>query len=77
KENCDFDVSSMGYVYNFGLMAKKAEDYGSHDKTFEIQADGKVEVIDAEGNVILENQVEKGDIWRASQTKDIAVKDWV
>ncbi|WP_239181768.1 NADP-dependent isocitrate dehydrogenase, partial [Citrobacter werkmanii] len=77
KENGAFDVATMGDVSNVGLMAKKAEEYGSHDKTFEIQADGKVEVIDAEGNVIFEHQVEKGDIWRACQTKDIAVKDWV
>ncbi|WP_150464018.1 NADP-dependent isocitrate dehydrogenase [Francisella sp. XLW-1] len=77
KENGAFDVATMGDVSNVGLMAKKAEEYGSHDKTFEIQADGKVEVIDIEGNVILEHQVEKGDIWRACQTKDIAVKDWV
>ena len=77
KENGAFDVTTMGDVSNVGLMAKKAEEYGSHDKTFEIQADGKVEVIDADGNVIFEHQVDKGDIWRACQTKDIAVKDWV
>ena len=77
KENGAFDVATMGDVSNVGLMAKKAEEYGSHDKTFEIQADGKVEVIDADGNVIFEHQVDKGDIWRACQTKDIAVKDWV
>ncbi|ASG68540.1 isocitrate dehydrogenase (NADP(+)) [Francisella halioticida] len=77
RENGAFDVATMGDVSNVGLMAKKAEEYGSHDKTFEIQADGKVEVIDADGNVIFEHQVEKGDIWRACQTKDIAVKDWV
>ncbi|GAB4221823.1 MAG: NADP-dependent isocitrate dehydrogenase [Francisella sp.] len=77
KENGAFDVSTMGDISNVGLMAKKAEEYGSHDKTFEISADGKVEVIDADGNVIFSHQVEKGDVWRACQTKDIAVKDWV
>ncbi|QIV94870.1 NADP-dependent isocitrate dehydrogenase [Allofrancisella frigidaquae] len=77
KENGAFDVATMGDVSNVGLMAKKAEEYGSHDKTFEIQADGKVLVIDAEDNIIFEHNVEKGDIWRACQTKDIAVKDWV
>ncbi|QIV95692.1 isocitrate dehydrogenase [Allofrancisella inopinata] len=77
KENGAFDVATMGDVSNVGLMAKKAEEYGSHDKTFEIQADGKVLVIDTEDNIIFEHNVEKGDIWRACQTKDIAVKDWV
>ncbi|AJC49349.1 NADP-dependent isocitrate dehydrogenase [Allofrancisella guangzhouensis] len=77
RENGAFDVATMGDVSNVGLMAKKAEEYGSHDKTFEIQADGKVLVIDAEDNVIFEHGVEEGDIWRACQTKDIAVKDWV
>ncbi|KEI35441.1 isocitrate dehydrogenase [NADP] [Francisella sp. W12-1067] len=77
KENGAFDVATMGDVSNVGLMAKKAEEYGSHDKTFEVQADGKVLVIDAEDNIIFEHNVEKGDIWRACQTKDIAVKDWV
>ena len=77
KENGAFDVTTMGDISNVGLMAKKAEEYGSHDKTFEIQADGKVEVIDADGTVIFKHSVEKGDIWRACQTKDIAIKDWV
>lgn len=77
RENGAFDVATMGDVSNVGLMAKKAEEYGSHDKTFEIQADGKVEIIDADSNVVLTHDVEQGDIWRACQTKDIAVKDWV
>ncbi|AXA33379.1 NADP-dependent isocitrate dehydrogenase [Francisella adeliensis] len=77
RENGAFDVSTMGDVSNVGLMAKKAQEYGSHDKTFEIAADGKVQVIDADGKVILEHSVEAGDIWRACQTKDVAVKDWV
>lgn len=77
KENGAFDVATMGDVSNVGLMAKKAEEYGSHDKTFEIESDGKVQVIDSDNNVILEHDVEKGDIWRACQTKDVAVKDWV
>ena len=77
RENGAFDVTTMGDVSNVGLMAKKAEEYGSHDKTFEIAADGKVKIIDADGKVILEHSVESGDIWRACQTKDIAVKDWV
>ncbi|QLE78845.1 NADP-dependent isocitrate dehydrogenase [Francisella sp. Scap27] len=77
RENGAFDVSTMGDVSNVGLMAKKAQEYGSHDKTFEIAAEGKVQVIDADGKVILEHTVEAGDIWRACQTKDVAVKDWV
>jgi isocitrate dehydrogenase len=77
RENGAFDVTTMGDVSNVGLMAKKAEEYGSHDKTFEIVADGKVQVIDADGKVILEHSVEAGDVWRACQTKDVAVKDWV
>ncbi|APC97333.1 NADP-dependent isocitrate dehydrogenase [Francisella frigiditurris] len=77
KENGAFDVATMGDVSNVGLMAKKAEEYGSHDKTFEIESDGKVQVIDSDNNIILEHDVEKGDVWRACQTKDVAVKDWV
>lgn len=72
-----FDPSTMGSVANVGLMAKKAEEYGSHDKTFEAPASGTVQVIDAEGRVLLEQSVEKGDLFRACQTKDIAVRDWV
>ncbi|MEL7226609.1 MAG: NADP-dependent isocitrate dehydrogenase, partial [Cyanobacteria bacterium J06576_12] len=62
---------------NVGLMAKKAEEYGSHDKTFEIPADGSVRVVDDAGTTLMEHSVEKGDIWRMCQTKDVAVKDWV
>jgi isocitrate dehydrogenase len=67
----------MGTVPNVGLMAQKAEEYGSHDKTFEIQTDGIVKVTDTSGNVLLEHAVEKGDIWRMCQTKDEPIKDWV
>ncbi|CAI8337037.1 MAG: Isocitrate dehydrogenase [NADP] [Cryomorphaceae bacterium] len=67
----------MGTVSNVGLMAQKAEEYGSHDKTFEIQTDGIVKVTDTLGNVLLEHTVEKGDIWRMCQTKDEPIKDWV
>ncbi|WP_299681956.1 NADP-dependent isocitrate dehydrogenase [uncultured Tenacibaculum sp.] len=77
KENGAFDPTTMGTVPNVGLMAKKAEEYGSHDKTFEIAADGKVSVIDSEGNTLIEHTVETGDIWRMCQTKDAPVKDWV
>ncbi len=72
-----FDVTTMGNVSNVGLMAQKAEEYGSHDKTFEITADGKVEVVDASGKVLMSHQVEAGDIWRMCQTKDIPIQDWV
>jgi isocitrate dehydrogenase len=67
----------MGNVANVGLMAQKAEEYGSHDKTFEIAAAGTVRVVDGEGRVLLEHRVEAGDIWRMCQTKDIAIRDWV
>ncbi len=77
KQHGAFDPSTMGSVANVGLMAKKAEEYGSHDKTFEIAAPGKVQVVDKDGKVLIEHSVEKGDIWRACQTKDIAVRDWV
>lgn len=77
KENGAFDPTTMGTVSNVGLMAQKAEEYGSHDKTFEIPADGKVEIIDEKGNVLTSHQVEAGDIWRACQAKDAPIKDWV
>ena len=77
KENGAFDVTTMGSVSNVGLMAKKAEEYGSHDKTFEIPQGGTVRVVDSSGAVLMEHAVEPGDIWRMCQTKDIAVKDWV
>ena len=72
-----FDPSTMGSVPNVGLMAQKAEEYGSHDKTFEIAAAGTVRVVDAAGATLLEQAVEEGDIWRACQTKDEPVRDWV
>ena len=77
KKHGAFDPTTMGTVPNVGLMAQKAEEYGSHDKTFEISADGKVQVIDASGKVIIEHTVEKGDIWRMCQVKDLPIQDWV
>ena len=77
RENGAFDPATMGTVPNVGLMAQKAEEYGSHDKTFEINADGVVQLIDEQGKVLTEHQVEAGDIWRACQTKDAPVRDWV
>ena len=72
-----FDPRTMGTVPNVGLMAQKAEEYGSHDKTFEIPADGVVEVVDAAGTVLMSHDVAAGDIWRACQTKDAPIQDWV
>jgi isocitrate dehydrogenase len=72
-----FDPATMGSVPNVGLMAQKAQEYGSHDKTFEISAAGQVRVVAADGTVLLEHEVEEGDIWRACQVKDAAVRDWV
>jgi len=72
-----FDPTTMGSVPNVGLMAKAAEEYGSHDKTFEIAADGRVEVRNAGGDVLIEHDVQAGDIWRACQTKDASIRDWV
>jgi len=72
-----FDPSTMGTVPNVGLMAQKAEEYGSHDKTFEIESDGKVLVLDDSNHILLEHNVEKGDIWRMCQTKDAPIQDWV
>jgi isocitrate dehydrogenase len=77
RENGALDPSTMGSVPNVGLMAQKAEEYGSHDKTFEIPADGIVEVIDSSGTVLMRFEVEQGDIWRACQTKDAPIRDWV
>ena len=77
KQHGAFDVTTMGNVSNVGLMAQKAEEYGSHDKTFEIPANGTVRVSDAAGNTLLEHQVEQGDIWRMCQTKDLPIQDWV
>jgi len=77
RVNGAFDPKTMGSVPNVGLMAQKAEEYGSHDKTFEMTASGVVRVVDAAGAVLVEHAVEAGDIWRACQTKDPAIKDWV
>jgi isocitrate dehydrogenase len=77
RKNGAFDVPTMGNVANVGLMAQSAEEYGSHDKTFEIPIDGTVRVLDADDRVLMEHRVEQGDIWRMCQTKDLAVRDWV
>jgi isocitrate dehydrogenase len=77
NENKEFDPSTMGSVSNVGLMAQKAEEYGSHDKTFEAFADGIIRIVDENNNIILEQKVEKGDIFRSCQTKDAPVRDWV
>jgi isocitrate dehydrogenase len=81
NEDCQrhgaYDPATMGSVPNVGLMAQKAEEYGSHDKTFEIAGDGTVRVVDAGGTVLMEHAVEDGDIWRACQAKDAAIRDWV
>ena len=77
KTNGAFDPTTMGTVPNVGLMAQKAEEYGSHDKTFEIPADGTARIVDEDGKVLIEQQVEKGDIWRMCQTKDAPIQDWV
>ncbi|MFK5634698.1 NADP-dependent isocitrate dehydrogenase [Ornithinimicrobium sp. LYQ103] len=77
KAHGAYDPTTMGSVPNVGLMAKKAEEYGSHDKTFEIAADGRVQVVDAAGEVLMEHEVRAGDIWRACQTQDEPVRDWV
>ena len=76
-KNGQFDVTTMGNVANVGLMAQKAEEYGSHPTTFEIPEDGVVEVVDANGNVLMKHEVEAGDIWRMSRAKDIPIRDWV
>ncbi|MFI1743451.1 NADP-dependent isocitrate dehydrogenase [Thalassobellus sediminis] len=77
KKNGAFDPTTMGTVPNVGLMAQKAEEYGSHDKTFEIASNGTVSVIDASGNTLLEHTIEVGDIWRMCQVKDAPIQDWV
>ncbi|WP_438989693.1 NADP-dependent isocitrate dehydrogenase [Polaribacter sp.] len=77
KKHGAFDPTTMGTVPNVGLMAQKAEEYGSHDKTFEIEANGKVFVVDADGNTLLEHTVEAGDIWRMCQAKDAPIQDWI
>lgn len=77
RTNGAFDASTMGNVSNVGLMAQKAEEYGSHDKTFEVAADGVMRIVAADGSTISEHAVSTGDIWRACQTKDAPIKDWV
>ena len=77
KKNGAFDPTTMGTVPNVGLMAQKAEEYGSHDKTFEIKSNGTVRIVDANGNVLIEHSVEEGDIWRMCQAKDAPIQDWV
>jgi len=77
KKNGAFDPTTMGSVSNVGLMAQKAEEYGSHDKTFEIKENGKVQVMDQDGNLLIEHEVEAGDIWRMCQVKDLPIRDWI
>ena len=77
KNHGAFDPTTMGTVPNIGLMAQKAEEYGSHDKTFEIETNGVVEVVDKNGNTLTSHQVQKGDIWRMCQVKDAPIQDWV
>lgn len=77
KEHGALDPTTMGTVPNVGLMAQKAEEYGSHDKTFELPSDGTVKVVDADGATLLEHSVEQGDIWRMCQVKDAPIQDWV
>ena len=77
KKHGAYDPTTMGSVPNVGLMAKKAEEYGSHDKTFKIAADGRVDVVNAAGDVLLSHEVQAGDIWRACQAKDDAVRNWI
>ncbi|WP_185174357.1 NADP-dependent isocitrate dehydrogenase [Rothia nasimurium] len=77
RANGAYDPTTMGTVPNVGLMAQKAEEYGSHDKTFQLEADGKVQVVNSAGDVLIEHEVSAGDIWRACQTKDIPVQDWI
>ncbi|MEE2570727.1 NADP-dependent isocitrate dehydrogenase [Pseudarthrobacter sp. J64] len=77
RANGAYDPTTMGTVPNVGLMAQAAEEYGSHDKTFEIQEAGTVQILDGAGNVLVEHEVSEGDIWRACQTKDAPIRDWV
>jgi isocitrate dehydrogenase len=77
KAHGAYDPTTMGSVSNVGLMAQKAEEYGSHDKTFELAASGVVRVVDEGGTILMAHQVEAGDIWRACQVKDAPVRDWV
>ena len=77
KKNGQFDPSTMGCTSNVGLMAQKAEEYGSHDKTFKAPANGTIRVVDASGAVLIQHEVEEGDIWRGCQAKDLPIRDWV
>ena len=77
KENGAFDPVTMGTIPNVGLMAQKAEEYGSHDKTFESPGAGRIRVVDTTGNILLEHEVEEGDIWRMCQVKDAPIRDWI
>jgi isocitrate dehydrogenase len=77
RENGAFDPTTMGSVSNVGLMAQKAEEYGSHDKTFQVAAAGTMQVVNADGTVLMEHAVQKGDIWRMCQVKDAPIRDWV
>lgn len=77
QKNGAFDPTTMGTVPNVGLMAQKAEEYGSHDKTFQAAADGKIEIVNENGKVLISHEVKKGDIWRACQAKDAPIRDWV
>ncbi|MCE6982535.1 NADP-dependent isocitrate dehydrogenase, partial [Pseudomonas frederiksbergensis] len=77
KQHGAFDPTTMGSVPNVGLMAQKAEEYGSHDKTFQAKADGVIRVVDGKGNLLLSQDVEAGDIFRMCQTKDAPIQDWV
>ena len=77
KKTEPFDVTTMGNVANVGLMAKKAEEYGSHDKTFEIESSGTIQVVDGSGKILLSHDVDTGDIWRMCQTKKVSIIDWV
>jgi isocitrate dehydrogenase len=77
KANGAYNPATMGSVPNVGLMAQKAEEYGSHDKTFEAPADGTMRIVDTDGTVLISHEVEEGDIWRACQAKDAAIRDWV
>ena len=77
KDNGAFDPVTMGSVPNVGLMAQKAEEYGSHDKTFEVSSDGKISIIDSDGEILLQHSVKRGDIWRMCQVKDEPIQDWI
>ena len=77
KTHGAFDPATMGSVPNVGLMAQKAEEYGSHDKTFEVQSDGNIRIVDDEGVTLLDMDVEEGDIWRMCQVKDAPIQNWV